>query len=296
MKRYLFIGSIDYSAHCLKVLFDMGIDITAVMCPRREASAFNSDYSDLGGVARRFGRDVRYFTDIKEEAGYVKEMRPDVIFVLGMSQILPSEVLKAPSIGCIGSHPAPLPRNRGRHPIIWAIANGLTESAVTLFWMDGGIDSGDIWAQKRFDIDILDDASSVYDKVKEITAELLRANVPLLEKGVIGRKSQDSGGSHYWRKRDYKDGAIDWRMSSKRIYDLVRALSEPYVGAHCVYRGNDIKIWRVEMAGDPEEYADIEPGKVVSRDGRRLTVKTGDGLVRILRHGFETLPSKGEYL
>ena len=52
MKRYLYIGSIEYSAYCLKALLDIGINIVGVMCPYREASKFNSDYSDLGEIAR----------------------------------------------------------------------------------------------------------------------------------------------------------------------------------------------------------------------------------------------------
>ena len=84
-----------------------------------------------------------------------------MIFVLGLSQIIPGSILEIPTIGCIGSHPALLPENRGRHPIIWAIANGLKKSEITLFWIDEGIDSGDIWAQKELEISTESDAATV---------------------------------------------------------------------------------------------------------------------------------------
>ena len=61
MKRYIFIGSVEYSAHCLKALLDMSLNIISIMCPYKESAKFNSDYFDLKEVARYFGRDVYYF-------------------------------------------------------------------------------------------------------------------------------------------------------------------------------------------------------------------------------------------
>ena len=61
MKRYIFIGSVEYSAHCLRALLDMSLNIISIMCPYKESAKFNSDYFDLKEVARYFGRDVYYF-------------------------------------------------------------------------------------------------------------------------------------------------------------------------------------------------------------------------------------------
>lgn len=296
MKRYVFIGSVEYSAFCLKTLLEMGINIVSNMCPYREVSKFNSDYCDLAGVAKEFGKDVYYFKRIQDETEHIKDKKPDIIFVLGLSQIVPKEILNIPALGCIGSHPALLPQNRGRHPIIWAIANGLKKSGITLFWMDEGVDSGDIWAQREFDIDVSDDASTVYERVTELSMEMLKENVHDLERGIIKRVRQDNTQANYWRKRTYKDGEIDWRMSSKRIYDLVRALTKPYVGAHCIYKGKEVKIWRVKIIDGTEALTNVEPGKVVQKNGAGIMVKTGDGIIEILDHSFDFLPEEGEYL
>jgi methionyl-tRNA formyltransferase len=83
-------------------------------------------------------------------------------------------------------------------------------------------------------------------------------------------------------------------MNSIAIYNLVRALTRPYIGAHIVYGGNDITIWKVEVI----EYMgqNIEPGKVLASDGETIIVKTYDGAIKILEHEFEILPNIGEYL
>ena len=88
-----------------------------------------------------------------------------MIFCFGWSSLLKERVLNIPPMGVIGYHPAKLPENRGRHPLIWAIALGLENSASTFFFMDKGADSGDILSQVDFNISYQDDAQSVYQKV-----------------------------------------------------------------------------------------------------------------------------------
>lgn len=299
MKKYLFIGGVEYSAHCLRALLEMNINIVDIMCPYREVSSTNSDYFDLGEVACEFGKEAYYFKRIKDETEHIRQCNPDIIFVLGLSQIVPQAILDLPTIGAIGSHPTLLPANRGRHPIIWAIANGLKKSGITLFWLDSGVDSGSIWAQEEFEIDMEDDAASVYRKIKNLSVKMLGENIADIEKGVIRKTEQDHTKATYWRKRGRKDGEIDWRMGSKRICDLVRALTSPYLGADCLYKGKYVKIWKVKPSEVIEEldgFINIEPGKIISTNGRTICVKTGDGLINIIEHEFDLIPVEGEYL
>ena len=291
---YVFIGSVEYSAWCLRALAGCGADIREVFCLHRDASV-NSDYHDLGPMAEELGLSYRYFVRIGDETSKLAAIGPDVVFALGTSQILPPELLKVPRIGVVGSHPTLLPRNRGSNPIIWSLANGLTEGGVTLFWMDKGIDTGDIWAQKGFEITEADDAASVYEKVKAATGEIIGENLPDLERGVVRRVRQDDRAANRWRRRTKRDGGIDWRMGSKRIYDLVRALARPYPGAHCRYLGGEAKVWEVRMDSG-EGVENIEPGRVLSVEGSSFRVKTGDGVVEVLRHELDPVPMEGECL
>ncbi len=73
--------------------------------------------------------------------------------------------MEIPKIGVIGYHPSALPANRGRHPIIWAIALGLNETASTFFFMDECADSGDVLSQAIISIEDSDDPRSLYTKV-----------------------------------------------------------------------------------------------------------------------------------
>lgn len=290
--RYVFVGGVKFSGRCLETLLDTGVDLAAILCPRK---APNNDYEDLGPVAVKRGRKVRYFDRIAEEAEFLRSLKPDVVFILGLSQLLPKELLDIPRLGCIGSHPAKLPSNRGRHPLVWAVANGLTESALTFLFLDEGVDSGDIWMQRDFPIGLDDDAGAVYERVCALASKMLEEGVPELERGVVRRTPQDHSRANVWRKRGPKDGRIDWRMSSRRIHDLVRALRPPYPGATSGLKSVEYKVWRTEILARPG-IGNLEPGKVLEAGPGGFVVKTGDGAVKVLEHEFAPTPQPGEYL
>ena len=89
-------------------------------------------------------------------------------------------------MGIVGYHPAALPSNRGRHPLIWALVLGLTETASTFFFMDEGADSGDILDQRPVSILPSDDAKSLYERISQVAISQIRDFVPrLTEKNII---------------------------------------------------------------------------------------------------------------
>ena len=80
---------------------------------------------------------------------WIQDLNPDLIFCLGWSSLLKRSTLDIPKFGVIGYHPSLLPKNKGRHPIIWALALGLKETGSTFFLMNEGVDTGKIINQKR---------------------------------------------------------------------------------------------------------------------------------------------------
>ncbi len=292
--RIVFIGSVDFSRRTLAACLDAGARVVGVVA-RRE-SAFNVDFADLGHVAEPHGLDLLYTDRVNdpETLAWVEERRPDVIFCFGWSALLGKELLDVPSLGVVGYHPAMLPANRGRHPLIWALALGLESTGSTFFFMDQWADSGDILSQRKMPIAYEDDAASLYERMCATAVEQICEFLPLLEQGTFRRVSQDHSQANWWRKRGRADGGIDFRMDSRSVYNLVRALTRPYVGAHIETPGGDVKVWKVRESEDAP--ANIEPGKVFWVEGGRVGVKCGKGAVELLEHGFEDLPKEGEYL
>ncbi len=286
--RIIFIGTVDFSRHCLKQILECSSDVIAIFALLRDYATFNSDYSDLGDVALFYGIPLYRIKNINkpENIELIRSLQPDIIFVFGWSQLISKQILQIPSKGCVGSHPALLPKNRGRHPIIWALVEGLDKSGLTFFYLNEGVDSGDILWQKSFQITLNDDAGSLYKKIIVLAREAIRQFLPQLEQGTAPRIKQDSNKATYWRKRNEKDGEINWIMPSIKIYNLIRALTYPYVGAYTFLANKKIKIWRAKIPQKPIplEAMNLSPGYIFSSNNHIFNVKTGDGYLKVLEY------------
>jgi methionyl-tRNA formyltransferase len=297
--RILFIGCVEFSYKSFKYLLSLpypNLEIVGVIT--RKESPGNADFQSLEALAKE--NDIPCFLANKNDqdsmADWIKKIDIDVIYCFGWSYLLKKEILSQPKLGVIGFHPAALPRNRGRHPIIWALAMGLKETASTFFIMDEGADSGDIISQKPIPIDYQDNAGTLYKKITQVALQQIGEFTKDLIKGIHNRKQQEHSQANYWRKRSKKDGEIDWRMSANSVYNLVRALYTPYPGAHCISNEREIKIWEVKPYEVLEEYENHEPGKVLKVKGSEIFVKCGEGAVTLIKHEFDDLPKEGSYL
>lgn len=159
--------------------------------------------------------------------------------------------------------------------------------------MDEGADTGDLLDQKEFEILFEDDASVLYRKMVSNALQQVEIFLPKLQNGTFSKRKQSEVGNT-WRKRNITDGLIDFRMTSESICNLVRGLSSPYPGAHCIFMGEEIKIWAAELSISHEE--NLEPGKVLEVNGYHIKVKTFDGAIIIMRHNFSAIPPVGAYL
>lgn len=292
--RVIFIGSVEFSRRALACLLDMQAHVVGV-CTLQESAA-NADHCDLGTLCEEYGIPWKYTPSINsaESIQWIKERQPDVIFCFGWSRLLKHEMLTLSPLGVIGFHPAALPANRGRHPLIWALALGLKETAATFFFMDDGADSGDILSQQRIEIGDDDNAASLYEKITQSALTQIRRFFPHLEAGTFLRIEQDHSIANTWRKRGYADGQIDWRISARTIYNLVRALTKPYIGAHFFYKDHVYKVWDSKIVSDLP--LNIEPGKILDVDSQGVVVKCGEEGLRLLVTEPTFRPTIGEYL
>jgi methionyl-tRNA formyltransferase len=292
--RIVFIGTVEFSKIALQKLINLNAQVVGVCT--KEKSKFNSDFADLRPLCEKNKIPYKYVDDVnsKDNYNWIKSLNPDIIFCFGWSNLLKKDILTSAPMGVLGFHPSKLPKNRGRHPLIWALALGLKKSASTFFFMDEGIDSGEILSQKDFDILSTDDAKILYDKFVNIALLQIEEFLPKLGKKNYQTIKQNYEASNIWRKRVKTDGKIDFRMTSQAIYNLVRALTKPYVGAHIIYKEKEIIVWKVEIINNKQD--NIESGKVLDINEDKILVKTYDGAIKITHHEFKNLPNVGEYL
>lgn len=292
--RILFIGAVESSARMLEKLLAMKADVVGVCT--KHVKEIHSDQRDLTLTCQKHSIPCVRVDDINspESIAWIKAKSPEIILCFGWSSIIRRDLLELPRLGVIGFHPSTLPRNRGRHPLIWSLVLGLNEISSTFFFMSAGVDDGDIISQQKIHVSYSDNATTLYEKMIKTALQQLESLIPALERKTYNREQQNNAISNVWRKRGVADGKIDFRMSSLAIYNLVRALARPYCGAHVDYKGNHITIWKVEEV--ESDLINMEPGKILNVDKKGIVVKCYNNAVRLIEHEFSELPKEGEYL
>ena len=290
--KIVYIGSVLFSEKALLKLLSLRANIVGVIT--KEKSEYNSDFIDLSEIAQqnkipfKYVKDINHINNIK----WISELNPDIIFCFGWSNLIKTEILSLTKLGVVGFHPAMLPSNRGRHPLIWAKVLGLKKTGSTFFFMNQGADTGDVLEQSEFEILIEDDINDIYNKMTKVALNQIEVFYPKLVNGTYNRNKQIVEGNS-WRKRNKIDGLIDFRMSTESILNLVRGLTKPFPGAHCLINGLEYKVWKCEPG--LFDMINIEPGKVLSIKGNKIEIKTGDSSIYLTIHELPNL-IKGEYL
>ena len=185
-----------------------GIGIAAIITLSDKATTVMYDGIDKDKWGE-FGVPVYRIERIDDEGDLLKELSPDVLMACGWRQIINKNILDLPKKGTIGFHPTLLPKNRGPAPIINTILNGVKKSGVTMFYLDEGLDSGDIIGQAEFEIADNDYASDVYEKVIDGGKKLVKQFLPLLAKGEAPRIPQNESEATFFEKRTLKGNEIN---------------------------------------------------------------------------------------
>ncbi len=227
IRRVVFIGGLDDGRMAVQFLRDHPrVDLVKVFVLDEEVGQKVSGFRTFDDLINP--PVLQKIKDINDHVAEIKTLNPNLIFIVGFSQTIPPTVLDIPSMGVIGFHSAVLPGRRGCSPIIWAIAEGLKETGVTMFYMDKGIDTGDIIGVEKFPIEEDDYAEDVLVKADNATITLLMRFLEELLDGRAPRIKQSESQSIYTRKRSPADGEIDWSQPAHKILNLVKALAPPY--------------------------------------------------------------------
>jgi len=211
----------------------------------------------------------------------IRGLEPDVIFSFYYRNLLNDEILQIPAAGAFNLHGSLLPAYRGRVPVNWVLVNGETETGVTLHYMVKRADAGDIVSQRRVSIEFEDTAHSLFKKLLQAADSLLEETLPMIIAGQTPRIKQDLGKGSYFGRRRPEDGRIDWQWPAIRIYNLIRAVTEPYPGAFCYSPdGQKLIIWWAVPDRIEKQQGVVKPGTIINESDKVL-VKAADGWLQL---------------
>lgn len=280
--RIVWVGFHSEGVPALRAIIDSGANLVGLVTLNEKGLAKRSASVDFKTLLGESEVPIFEVANINNEfaVATLRELKPDLLVVLGWSQILSDEVLQIPAIGTVGAHASMLPHNRGSAPVNWAIIRGETEGGNTLMWLDSGVDTGRIIDQIGFPIEHDDTCATVYEKVAETNKTMLLALLDKLERGeeVPGR-IQTHVGEPLPRRRP-EDGMIDWGQPAKQVYDFVRALTEPYPGAFSFLDDGMWTIWKANL-GPPGSSCE-HPGTVLGSSEAGQVVACGEGTLLVL--------------
>jgi len=210
----------------------------------------------------------------------IRSFSPEVIFSFYYRNLLGRDILTIPSAGSFNLHGSLLPAYRGRCPVNWVLVKGERRTGVTLHHMVEGPDAGDIVGQKEVLIEFEDTARTLYEKLCVKTRELLEELLPLIKKGIAPRIAQNLKEGSYYGGRRPEDGKIDWNWPVMQIYNLVRAVTEPYPGAFTYLpEGERLYIWWAL----PEKNGNSKaPVGALEFEEDKVHVRASDGRLRLL--------------
>ncbi len=201
----------------------------------------------------------------------VAGFEPDLIVVAAYGQYIRPKMLALPALGAINIHPSLLPKYRGASPIQWALANGDTETGVTILHVSEEMDAGDIILQRAFPIEPDDTAPTLAARLAVAGADLLWEAVLALRAGTAPRIPQDSARATLTHKLHKEDGRIDWQWPATTIRNRIRGF-QPWPGCFTTFHGEPLKLWEAEVVTGP---ATAKPGTLVRFTAHGPVIATG---------------------
>ena len=288
--RIVFLGTSAFACPALNALaktHDVALVITQPDRPagrKRELrpSAVKNTSLDLGLPLAQPER-----INSEEGISLLREAVPEAIVVASYGQFLSRKVFSLPPQGTINIHASLLPRYRGAAPINWAIIRGETETGVTTFFIEKGMDSGEVLVQCACPIGPDETAGELHDRLAELGGDAILETLHSIEEGMAHPTPQREEEATLAPKLSRADGEIDWRKSTRDSHNRVRGLN-PWPGAFSHLGGETVKIHHTALTGINR--GEIAPGTIALQETRRLLVGTGDQLIEIAEIQRECRP------
>ncbi len=258
----------DIGCTGIEALLNAGYDIAAVFTHADDPKE-NTFYGSVAQLCARKGIPVHAPEDANHPLWIerIAKLSPDYIFSFYYRNLLSDALLATAGKGAFNLHGSLLPSYRGRAPANWVLVKGETETGVTLHRMVKRADAGAILAQQRVAIERSDTALTLHGKLREAAASLLRDALPQLAQGKLSETAQDESKATYFGRRTPADGKLVWKRPAEELFNLVRAVTQPYPGAFCAVGEHKLIVWNADVVKGNEGLA---PGRVISVDPLRI--------------------------
>lgn len=275
------IGQSAFGKSVLEALVEQGKDeIVGVFAPPTKEGRSPDPIVD---GAKELGVSVFEFKRLRDQEAVdqFKSLEPELCVMAFVTDIVPMEMINFPSLGTIQYHPSLLPLHRGPSSINWPIINGETETGLTIFWPDEGLDTGPVLMQKKVEIAPEATLGSVYfNKLFPLGVQAMVESVDLVRSGDAPRMVQDESKATYESWCKASDVVIDWTAGIDTVFNMIRG-SDPQPGANTTHNG--VKLSLYDAARSSYGSSGHSAGAVIEIGVEKIIVASTDGAVAIGR-------------
>ena len=275
--RIVFMGTPDFASASLKKLIDEKFDIVGVFTQPDKPKGRGMELcaSPVKELALENGLPV--FQPVKMRDGtalaQIKALEPDILVVVAYGRILPDDILAVPKYGAINVHGSLLPKYRGAAPIQWAVLNGDKITGVTTMYLASEMDTGDIIYTSETEIGEYETSGELFDRLKDMGAELLVKTLRDIDAGTAPRAPQDHSKASYVTMLDKSICPIDWNKTPREVLKHIYGL-QPWPVATMELEGKTVRVFAAKYTDGKTEKV---PGAVVSTDKGGLEIACADG-------------------
>ena len=275
--RIVFMGTPDFASASLKKLIDERFDVVGVFTQpdKPKGRGMELSASPVKELALENGLPV--FQPVKMRDGtalaQIKALEPDILVVVAYGRILPDDILAVPKYGAINVHGSLLPKYRGAAPIQWAVLNGDKITGVTTMYLASEMDTGDIIYTSETEIGEYETSGELFDRLKDMGAELLVKTLRDIDAGTAPRAPQDHSKASYVTMLDKSICPIDWNKTPREVLKHIYGL-RPWPVATMELEGKTVRVFAAKYTDGKTEKV---PGAVVSTDKGGLEIACADG-------------------
>ncbi|MDG1477438.1 MAG: methionyl-tRNA formyltransferase [Vicingaceae bacterium] len=280
--KIVFMGTPDFAVESLKILVENNYNIVGVITapdkPSGRGQKINQSavkkYADANGLKTLQPTNLKAEEFLTE----LKTLNANLQIVVAF-RMLPEVVWNMPTLGTFNLHASLLPQYRGAAPINWAIINGEKETGVSTFFLQHKIDTGDIIAQEKVNIEENETAGELHDKLMDIGSNLVLKTVQDIENEKIASQPQNENQELKEAFKIFKPFCkIDWNKSIDEIHNHIRGLS-PYPTAFTEFKNKETgeivscKIFKTEIIREEHNYEKRD--LIISKKELKVAVKVG---------------------
>ena len=275
--RIVFMGTPDFASASLKKLIDEKFDVVGVFTQPDKPKGRGMELCASPVKELALENNLPVFQPAKMRDGtalaQIKALEPDILVVVAYGRILPDDILAVPKYGAINVHGSLLPKYRGAAPIQWAVLNGDKVTGVTTMYLASEMDTGDIIYTDETEIGEYETSGELFDRLKDMGAELLVKTLRDIDAGAAPRTPQDHSKASYVTMLDKSICPIDWNKTPREVLKHIYGL-QPWPVATMELEGKTVRVFAAKYTDGKTEKT---PGAVVSTDNGGLEIACAGG-------------------